>query len=536
METVQSQVAEVASFQENLVELERKFSLMKNYYEDRITKLTAQLADQTQQKSAGAAGQGGAAVEDTLHPVSTLDKNAAPGGQQLPPVGQVTGAPAGTTTAGAGDAAAVTSGTTATTTTTTTAMTETVAEGTVGGAAAGAFPELKLIAQKTHDDWTYGYRTAQKEYNMELSLAHSFAHKSVVCSTRFSHDGKLLATGCDHTTQLYDLETGKKIGSFVVPSNGGTGTYYAGDSVPKGVPATHGDLYIRTVVFSPDDQLLATGAEDHVIRFWSVPHKRMVQSWTGHDLDVYSLEFMPDGKRIVSASGDNTVKVWDVETCKPLHTLGRLEIGQNNEGVTSVAVSPDGKYIATGSLDHVVRLWDGLNGVLVQEFFEHTEPVYSVAISPDGRTLATASLDKTVRLWDIERPPRACRITLAEHKDFALSVAFSPDGKWVVSGSKDRTVQFWDVATGAPNVLLQGHKNSVISVAFTPDSTGTCGSFVTGSGDNLARVWKYRQTTPDAAPTTETTDKQQESNSAEATATTTESANGDAQPMAVDNQ
>ena len=404
-------------------------------------------------------------------------------------------------------------------------------------------PELKLISQKTYDDWTYGYRTVQKEYNMELTLANTFTHKSVVCSTRFSHDGKLLATGCDHTTQLYDLETGKKVGSFVVPSNGGAGLFYAGNSLPKELATTNGDLYIRTVVFSPDDQLLATGAEDHVIRFWSVPHKKIVQSWTGHNLDVYSLEFMPDGKRIVSASGDNTVKIWDVETCRALHTLGRIEIGQNNEGVTSVAVSPDGKLIATGSLDHVVRLWDSDNGALLQEFHEHTEPVYSVAISPDGRTLATASLDKTVKLWDLDRQPRTCRTTLTGHKDFALSVAFSPDGKWVVSGSKDRTVQFWDSATGAPHVLLQGHKNSVISVAFTPNSTATSGSFVTGSGDNLARLWKYTQTPPDAAAADAAADAthaepgtaaDQAQRSSEPTAGATNSANDDVKPMVVE--
>lgn len=407
-------------------------------------------------------------------------------------------------------------------------------------------PELKLISQKTHDDWTYGYRTVQKEYNMELSLVNTFTHTSVVCSTRFSHDGKLLATGCDHTTQLFDLETGKKVGSFVVPSNGVAGTFYAGGSLPKELATTNGDLYIRTVVFSPDDQLLATGAEDHVIRFWSVPHKKIVQSWTGHDLDVYSLEFMPDGKRIVSASGDNTVKIWDVETCRAIHTLGRVEIGQNNEGVTSVAVSPDGKLVATGSLDHVVRLWDTENGMLVQELREHTEPVYSVAISPDGRTLATASLDKTVKLWDLGHQPRTCRTTLTGHKDFALSVSFSPDSKWVVSGSKDRTVQFWDSVTGAPHVLLQGHKNSVISVAFAPNSTATSGSFVTGSGDNLARLWKYTQTPPDAAASADASadvtvaeaaaaaaaDQSQQSN--ESNTKATDSMNDDVKPMAVE--
>ena len=526
---MQAQVTEVASFQENLVELERKYQLMKEYSEDKLAKMMAHLGDQTQQKNGNAQGQLNLAPLESLRTGSAPDKYTAGQAvfQQLPPVGQGS---VGMKAGAMGDATRAMPPTAAT-------VAEGAAMTTVGGAAAALMPELKLISQKTHDDWTYGYRTAQKEYNMELALSNTFNHTSVVCSTRFSHNGKLLATGCDHTTQLFDLDTGKKVGSFVVPSNGVPGMFYMGGSLPKELASTNGDLYIRTVVFSPDDQLLATGAEDHMIRFWSVPHKKMVQSWTGHDLDVYSLEFMPDGKRIVSASGDNTVKIWDVETCRAIHTLGRVEIGQNSEGVTSVAVSPDGKIIATGSLDHVVRLWDSDNGILLQEFYKHTEPVYSVAISPDGRTLATASLDKTVKLWDLDSRPRTCRTTLTGHKDFALSVAFSPDSKWVVSGSKDRTVQFWDTATGAPHVLLQGHKNSVISVAFKPNSTATSGYFVTGSGDNLARVWKYQQTPPDAtaaetaaAAATEETQQSEEPNTK-----TTDSTNDDEKPMVVEN-
>jgi glucose repression regulatory protein TUP1 len=72
-------------------------------------------------------------------------------------------------------------------------------------------------------------------------------------------------------------------------------------------------------------------------------------------------------------------------------------------------------------------------------------------------------------------------------QDYVLSVAISPDGQWVVSGSKDRSIQFWNIATGQAQFMLQGHKNSVISI----DLARTGGHLASGSGDCMARIWKY---------------------------------------------
>jgi glucose repression regulatory protein TUP1 len=74
-------------------------------------------------------------------------------------------------------------------------------------------------------------------------------------------------------------------------------------------------------------------------------------------------------------------------------------------------------------------------------------------------------------------------------QDYVLSVALTPDNAWVLSGSKDRGVQFWDPRTGVTQLMLQGHKNSVISVSPSPVPGGL---FASGSGDQRARIWKYK--------------------------------------------
>ena len=76
---------------------------------------------------------------------------------------------------------------------------------------------------------------------------YSFDHESVESFVRFSKDGMLLATGCNHTTQIFDLRTGLLVSTL------------HDEDVSQA-----GDLYIRDVCFSPDGKYVATAASDLV--------------------------------------------------------------------------------------------------------------------------------------------------------------------------------------------------------------------------------------------------------------------------------
>ncbi|CAK5262046.1 unnamed protein product [Mycena citricolor] len=309
----------------------------------------------------------------------------------------------------------------------------------------------------------------------DVGLVHTFVHSTVVCCVQFSADGRYLATGCNRSAQIFDVQTGVKTCSLVDESNG--------------VGASAGDLYIRSVRFSPDGRLLATGAEDRKIRIWDIQQRQIIKVFSGHMQEIYALDFSRDGRRIVSGSGDRTARIWDMESSKSI-TLNVDGEREGDAGVTSVAISPDGRYVVAGSLDNVVRIWDANTGALVDRLRGHRDSVYSVVFTPDGRGVISGSLDKTLKCWDIGRKDKdgmdKCTMNFLGHKDYVLSVAVSHDGKWIVSGSKDRGVQFWD-RSGIAHAFLQGHKNSVISIDLNP--TGNL--LATGSGDNMARIWSY---------------------------------------------
>lgn len=336
--------------------------------------------------------------------------------------------------------------------------------------------------KKMKDDWWVIFNQAVPRV-LDVDLVHTLQHESVVCCVRFSHDGKFVATGCNRSAQIYDVTTGEKI------------CVLQDDSIDL-----NGDLYIRSVCFSPDGKYLATGAEDKIIRVWDIQQRIIRTSFTGHEQDIYSLDFARDGHTIASGSGDRTVRLWDIETGMNTLTL-TIE-----DGVTTVAISPDAKYVAAGSLDKSVRVWDCKMGYLLERLEGvdgHKDSVYSVAFSPNARDLVSGSLDKTIKMWELSAPRTLnpapggptkggrCIRTFEGHRDFVLSVALTPDNEWVLSGSKDRGVQFWDPRTGQTQLMLQGHKNSVISVAPSPVISPGGGYFATGSGDMRARIWSY---------------------------------------------
>ena len=96
---------------------------------------------------------------------------------------------------------------------------------------------------------------------------------SIVHCVRFSPNGEYLATGCNHTAQIFDTKTGAKTWFGVPCCIQAYGAWALTDFrsvLPHETRSTAKDMYIRGVCFSPDGKLLATGAEDGIIRVCSM--------------------------------------------------------------------------------------------------------------------------------------------------------------------------------------------------------------------------------------------------------------------------
>lgn len=111
------------------------------------------------------------------------------------------------------------------------------------------------------------------------------------------------------------------------------------------------DANVFSVAISPDEQLVATGANDNIVRLFDSRSGELKAQWKGHGRGeiflpsaVYALAFSPDGKRVASGGHDGRVIVWDVKTGK---ALLKAEIS-SQPIVHSVVFSPDSQLVAGG--------------------------------------------------------------------------------------------------------------------------------------------------------------------------------------------
>jgi WD40 repeat protein len=236
--------------------------------------------------------------------------------------------------------------------------------------------------------------------------------------------------------------------------------------------------WVRSVAFSPDETLIASGSEDLTVRLWDVSSGECLRVLRDHTDTVNSVDFSPDGTTLVTGSHDRTIKLWDILTGKCLRTFQGHE-----RRVWRATFSPDGSMIASGGEDLAVRLWDVSSGKCFRVLRDHTDAVSSIDFSPNGAMVASGSVDDTVRLWEVSSGQ--CLKTLQGHTSWIWSVAFSPDGNMIASGGEDLTVRLWDVNSGECLKTLQGHTNTIWSVVFSPDGT----TVASGSADQSVQLW-----------------------------------------------
>ncbi|MEQ8382996.1 MAG: AAA family ATPase [Coleofasciculus sp. A1-SPW-01] len=214
---------------------------------------------------------------------------------------------------------------------------------------------------------------------------------------------------------------------------------------------------VKSISYSPDGQILASGSEDGMVKLWR-KDGTVWQAWQGHSNEVWSVGFSPDGQLIASASLDCTVKLWRLDGTE-------VQTFRGHSGwITSVSFSPDGQRIASASRDRTVKLWH-LDGTEVQTFEGHTDQVWSVSFSPDSQMIASGSYDQTIKLWHLDG---TLLRTIEGHSDWVIGVSFSPDGQMIASASDDRTVKLWRL-DGTVVQTFYGHSAGVRSVSFSPD-------------------------------------------------------------------
>ncbi|OYD90906.1 hypothetical protein CDG76_29765 [Nostoc sp. 'Peltigera membranacea cyanobiont' 210A] len=191
------------------------------------------------------------------------------------------------------------------------------------------------------------------------------------CGSRvtLSADGKVLARRYEEQpVQLWNLQTGEELGVVNL------GTEYdnplalssTGDILAAGYRGkialwdvktntmiytfTDRSDWMKQIVFSPDDQILASGGYDHTIKLWNLQTNCEIKTLQEYSC-IQALVFSPLEPILASVSRDSTLRLWDLETMEEIHCFKT-----DQEEVINLKFSPDGKLLASSNKNSI-RLW-----------------------------------------------------------------------------------------------------------------------------------------------------------------------------------
>ncbi|TGJ67381.1 hypothetical protein EYR41_006514 [Orbilia oligospora] len=137
----------------------------------------------------------------------------------------------------------------------------------------------------------------------------------------------------------------------------------------------------------------------------------VLQTLEGHTSTVTSLVFSANDDLLASGSSDETLRIWDVATGAQLHVFRghRSTIGDvifytvdwvgHERHVNTVAFLGDGKMLASGSDDDTVRIWNAITGVLLHKL-KFNDSIYRITFSANANILAIVVRDGTVGIAD----------------------------------------------------------------------------------------------------------------------------------------
>jgi len=325
------------------------------------------------------------------------------------------------------------------------------------------------------------------------------AHTDEVWHLGWSHSGQLLASGSkDHTVRVWELQPCSVLSAEGEVGSQGNGCVGDGTSSHrlclKHTLLGHSDA-VAFVAWSPDDSMLLSCSNDHLVQLWSVADGRTLQIYARHTDSVTTCAWLSCGQRFVTGGFDRNIYMWDIHG----NELRQWKGGRIND----LVVTPDGKYLVSthgGLSEKSIVIHDLESGT--EETIMETHAITSLHISRDGRHLLVNLQCQEIHLWDISDPKnrsppstiRAKKIMVFQfqglqekHGRFVIRSCFGgSDESFIVSGSEDSQVYIWHGRTGDLLHVLPGHSGTVNAVSWNPTNPHV---FASASDDHTIRIW-----------------------------------------------
>jgi WD40 repeat protein len=309
------------------------------------------------------------------------------------------------------------------------------------------------------------YNNEDFTVNNQISKPLQFWHTIIgfeqpISCLAFGYDGQIASASDDPEINLWQVNTGKRIG------------------ILKG----HTDK-VTCLAISYSGLTLISGSQDKTIRFWDLAERKIIRTFgkgvNGHLSPIIALALTPDNQTLISCGKDNSLRIWDVNRAVEIQNIAFTA------AITCLALSPDGQLFCCGGLEPQLRIRNSKTGRVIRSI-NNNSGVLSLAFSPDGNLLATGGFNRNIKLWDLTTGKEI--YTLMGHSDRVSKVIFSHDGKTLISSSWDRTIKFWKLSTGEVITSVEAHASKIHSLAI---ATGEQ-AIASGSEDRTIRLWRCK--------------------------------------------
>ncbi|KAK3023814.1 hypothetical protein RJ639_044738 [Escallonia herrerae] len=182
-----------------------------------------------------------------------------------------------------------------------------------------------------------------ERFNLQSGISRG-SYVDMSESRSCAHDGEVVGVACDSTNTL-------------MISAGYHGDIKVWDFKGRDLKSRWEiGCPVVKIVYHRSNGLLATVADDLIIRLFDVVALRMVRKFEGHADRITDMCFSEDGKWLLSSSMDGSLRIWDVILARQIDAI------QVDVSVTALSLSPNMDVLATTHVDQNGAMFSGVSG------------------------------------------------------------------------------------------------------------------------------------------------------------------------------